>query len=210
MAMKLTASEKQLDNTLRSINKHLSDVFKTFGGESYEYEKAQAVVKSKLKGSVFRMPEYNSSGEMVKPLQIGRSRASLDTLKNQTNEVNEIRQFEKDVEKSSKVQAQKYIERLIKEGIKPTQQNIRGFATSIHESSFNDIYKEVMNNPNIPDYEKIIFKNKSSTIHVNGLEQAEQYGQELLVRYDTVYFDSLGDEPDYAEGAESFNINQLP
>lgn len=209
MAMKLTASEKQLDNTLRSINKHLSDVFKTFGGGSYEYEKAQAVVKSKLKGSVFRMPEYNSNGEMVKPLQIGRSRASLDTLKNQTNEVNEIRQFEKDVEKSSIVQAQKYIEKLKKEGVKQTRQNIRVFATSIHESSFNDIYKAVMDSIDIPDIEKNIFRQKSATIHVNGLEQAEQYGVELLVKYNKTYFDSLGDEPDEEPNAESFDINQL-
>ena len=87
MAMKLTASEKKLDNTLRSINKHLNEVFKTFGGNSYEYEKAQAAVKSKLQGNVFRMPEYNDKGEMIKPLQIGRSRQALNTLNNQTNAV---------------------------------------------------------------------------------------------------------------------------
>lgn len=209
MAMKLTASEKQLDNTLRSINKHLSDVFKTFGGESYEYEKAQAVVKSKLKGSVFRMPEYNANGEMIKPLQIGRSRSALDVLKNQTNEVNEVRQFEKDVEKSANVQAQKYIEKLKSESVKPTLQNIRSFATSIHESSFNDIYKAVMDSIDIPNDEKDIFRQISKGIHVNGLEQAEQYGQELLVRYNTAYFDSLGSEPDEEPNAESFDINQL-
>lgn len=209
MAMKLTASEKKLDNTLRSINKHLNEVFKTFGGNSYEYEKAQAAVKSKLQGNVFRMPEYNKNGEMIKPLQIGRSRQALNTLNNQTNAVNEIRQFEKDVEKSAKVQAQKYIQRLKKEGVKVTAQRVRDFAMSIHNSSFNDIYKDVMNNPNIPDFEKLIFRNKSSKIHVDGLEQAEQYGQELLIRYDTAYFDSLGSEPDVEPFAESFDINQL-
>lgn len=209
MAMKLTASEKKLDNTLRSINKHLNEVFKTFGGNSYEYEKAQSVVKSKLQGAVLRMPEYNENGEMVKPLQIGRSRQALNTLSSQTNEINEIRQFEKDVEKSAKVQAQKYMQRLKKEGVKVTAQRVREFAMSIHNSSFNDIYKDVMNNPNIPEFEKLIFRNKSSKIHVDGLEQAEQYGQELLIKYDTAYFDSLGDEPDVEPFAESFNINQL-
>lgn len=208
--MKLTESEKKLDNTLRSINKHLNEVFNTFGGNSYEYEKAQSVVKSKLQGSVFKMPEYNDSGEMIKPLQIGRSRTALNALKSQANEVNEVRQFEKDVEKSAKVQAQKYYQRLKKENKELTIQRVRDFATSIKNNSFNDIYKDVMNNANIPDFEKDIFKGKSRVIHTEGIEQAEQCGQELLVRYDTVYFDSLGDETDYAESAESFNINQLP
>lgn len=207
--MKLTESEKKLDNTLRSINKHLSDVFKTFGGNSYEYGKAQSVVKSKLQGSVFKMPEYGENGEMLKPLQVGRSRAALNTLKSQTNEVNEVRQFEKGVEKSAKVQAQKYIQKLKSEGVKATQQRIRDFATSIHHNSFNDIYKSVMDNTNISDFEKNIFRNKSSKIHVDGLDQAEQYGQELLIKYDTAYFDSLGSEPDEEPFAESFDINQL-
>lgn len=209
MAMKLTESEKKLDNTLRSINKHLNEVFKTFGGNSYEYEKAQSVVKSKLQGSVFKMPEYGENGEMLKPLQVGRSRTALNALKSQTNEVNEVRQFEKDVEKSAKVQAQKYIQKLKSEGVKATSQRIRDFATSIKHNSFNDIYKDVMNNPNIPDIEKNIFRNKASKIHVDGLEQAEQYGQELLIKYDTAYFESLGDEPDEEPFAESFDINQL-
>jgi hypothetical protein len=209
MAMKLTESEKKLDNTLRSINKHLNDVFKTFGGNSYEYEKAQSVVKSKLTGSVFKMPEYNDSGEMIKPMQIGRSRTALNALKSQTNEVNEVRQFEKDVEKSAKVQAQKYIQKLKSEGVKATAQRIRDFATSIKHNSFNDIYKDIMNNPNIPDAEKNIFLQKTRNIHTDGLEQAEQYGQELLVKYNTVYFESLGDEPDEEPFAESFDINQL-
>lgn len=209
MAMKLTESEKKLDNTLRSINKHLNEVFKTFGGNSYEYEKAQSVVKSKLQGSVFRMPEYNDSGEMIKPMQIGRSRTALNVLISQTNEVNEVRQFEKDVEKSAKVQAQKYIGKLKSEGVKATQQRIREFATSIKHNSFNDIYKDIMNNPNIQDAEKNIFLQKTRKIHTDGLEQAEQYGQELLIKYDTVYFESLGDEPDAEPFAESFDINQL-
>lgn len=208
--MKLTESEKELDNTLRSINKHLNEVFNTFGGNSYEYEKAQSVVKSKLQGSVFKMPEYNDSGEMIKPMQIGRSRTALNALKSQTNEVNEVRQFEKDVEKSAKVQAQKYLQRLKKESKPLTIQNVRGFATSIHNNSFNDIYKAVVNNSNIPPYEIDIFKGKARVIHTEGLEQAEQYGQELLVKYDTVYIDSLGSEPDYEPNAESFDINQLP
>lgn len=207
--MKLTASEKKLDNTLRSINKHLNEVFKTFGGNSYEYEKAQSVVKSKLQGSIFKMPDYNNEGEMIKPLQIGRSRQSLNVLKSQTNEVNEVRQFEKDVEKSAKVQAQKYYQRLKKEDVEITVQRVRDFATSIHNNSFNDIYKAVINNSNIPDFEKDIFRGKSRVIHTEGLEQAEQYGQELLVKYDTVYFESLGDEPDVEPFAESFDINQL-
>lgn len=209
MAMKLTESEKKLDNTLRSINKHLNDVFKTFGGNSYEYEKAQSVVKSKLHGSVFKMPEYNENGEMINPLQVGRSRTALNVLKSQTNEVNEVRQFEKDVEKSAKVQAQKYYQRLKKEDEELTVQHVRDFATSIHNNSFNDIYKDVMNDSNIPQFEKDIFKGKSRVIHTEGLEQAEQYGQELLVKYDTVYFESLGDEPDAEPFAESFDINQL-
>lgn len=210
MAMKLTESEKKLDNTLRSINKHLNEVFKTFGGNSYEYEKAQSVVKSKLQGSVFRMPEYDENGEMIKPMQIGRSRTALNALKSQANEVNEVRQYEKDVEKSAKVQAQKYLQRLEKESKPLTIQNVRGFATSIHNSSFNDIYKAVVDNSNIPPYEIDIFKGKARVIHTEGLEQAEQYGQNLLVQYDTVYIDSLGSEPDYEPNAESFDINQLP
>lgn len=207
--MKLTESEKKLDNTLRSINKHLNEVFKTFGGNSYEYEKAQSVVKSKLQGSVFKMPEYGENGEMLKPLQVGRSRTALNALKSQANEVKEVRQFEKDVEKSAKVQAQKYIQKLKSEGAKATSQRIREFATSIKNNSFNDIYKDVMNNSNIPDFEKDIFRGKARVIHTEGLEQAEQYGQKLLVQYDTVYFDSLGSEPDYESNAESFDINQL-
>lgn len=207
--MKLTASEKKLDNTLRSINKHLNDVFKTFGGNSYEYEKAQSVVKSKLQGAVLRMPEYGDNGEMIKPLQIGRSRQALNTLSSQINDINDIRYFEKNVEKSAKVQAQKYIKKIKSRGIKATAQRVRDFATSIHNSSFNDIYKDVMNNNNIPDIEKNMFRNKASKIHVDGIEQAEQYGQELLVKYDTAYFDSLGSEPDAEPFAESFDINQL-
>lgn len=209
MAMKLTTSEKQLDNTLRSINKHLSDVFKTFGGGSYEYEKAQAVVKSQLHGNVFRMPEYDK-GKMIKPLQIKRGRNALHALSNQVKEVKQVRQYEKDVEKSAKVQAQKYIERLKKDNVKPTTSNIKKLATSIHSTSFNDIYRSVMNDNNIPDYEKQMFRKMSSKIHVDGIEQAEQFGIELLIKYSDIYYDSLGDEETYADGAEDFDINQLP
>ena len=207
--MKLTESEKNLDNTLRSINKHLNEVFKTFGGNSYEYEKAQSVVKSKLQGSVFKMPEYNGSGEMIKPMRIGRSRTALNALKSQTNEVNEIRQFEIYTEQSAKTQRTKYYEKLKEEGKKATQQNIKGFAEEIHKTNFNDIYKNVMNDVNIPPFEKDILRNKSRIIHSDGLEQAEQYGHELLIKYNTTYIESLGDEPDAEPFAESFDINQL-
>lgn len=208
MSMKLTTAEKQLDNTLRSINKHLSDVFKTFGGGSYEYEKAQAVVKSQLHGNVFRMPEYEK-GKMIKPLQVKRGRNALHALSSQVKEVKQVRQYEKDVEKSAKVQAQKYIERLKKDNVKPTVQNIKKLAVSIHSTSFNDIYSSVMNDSKIPDFEKLMFRKMSSNIHVDGMEQAEQFGTELLTKYSDIYYDSLGDEEAYADGAEDFDINQL-
>lgn len=208
MAMELTTSEKQLDNTLRSINKHLSDVFKTFGGGSYEYEKAQSVVKTQLHGNVFRMPEYEK-GKMIKPLQLKRGRNALHAFSSQVKEVKQVRQYEKDVEKSAKVQAQKYIERLKKDNVKPTVQNIKKLATSIHSTSFNDIYSSVMNDSKIPDFEKQMFRKMSSNIHVDGLEQAEQFGIELLTKYSDIYYDSLGDEETYADGAEDFDISQL-
>lgn len=208
MSMKLTIAEKQLDSTLRSINKHLSDVFKTFGGGSHEYEKAQAVVKSQLHGNVFRMPEYEK-GKMIKPMQLKRGRNALHAFTNQVEEVKQVRQYEKDVEKSAKVQAQKYIERLKKDNVKPTVQNIKKLATSIHSTSFNDIYTSVMNDSKIPDFEKLMFRKMSSNIHVNGMEQAEQFGTELLTKYSDIYYDSLGDEETYADGAEDFDINQL-
>lgn len=208
MSMKLTTSEKQLDNTLRSINKHLSDVFKTFGGGSYEYEKAQAVVKSQFHGNVFRMPEYDK-GKMIKPLQLKRGRNALHALSSQVKEVKQVRQYEKDIEKSAKVQAQKYIERLKKDNVKPTTSNIKKLATSIHSTSFNDIYSSVMNDSKIPDFEKLMFRKMSSNIHIDGIEQAEQFGIELLTKYSDIYYDSLGDEETYADGAEDFDINQL-
>lgn len=208
MSMKLTTVEKQLDSTLRSINKHLSDVFKTFGGGSHEYEKAQAVVKSQLHGNVIRMPEYDK-GKMIKPLQLKRGRNALHAFSSQVKEVKQVRQYEKDVEKSAKVQAQKYIERLKKDNVKPTVQNIKKLATSIHSTSFNDIYTSVMNDSKIPDFEKLMFRKMSSNIHVDGLEQAEQFGIELLTKYSDIYYDSLGDDETYADGAEDFDINQL-
>lgn len=208
MSMKLTTSEKKLDNMLRSINKHLSDVFKTFGGGSHEYEKAQAVVKSQLHGNVFRMPEYDK-GKMIKPLQLKRGRNALHAFSSQTKEVKQVRQYEKDVEKSAKVQAQNYIERLKKDDVKPTVQNIKKLATSIHGTSFNDIYSIIMNDSKIPDFEKLMFRKMSSNIHVDGMEQAEQFGTELLTKYSDIYYDSLGDEETYADGAEDFDINQL-
>lgn len=208
MSMKLTTAEKQLDSTLRSINKHLSDVFKTFGGGSHEYEKAQALVKTQLHGNVFRMPEYDK-GKMIKPLQLKRGRNALHALSSQVKEAKQVRQYEKDVEKSAKVQAQKYIERLKKDNVKPTVQNIKKLATSIHSTSFNDIYTSVMNDSKIPDFEKLMFRKMSSNIHVNGMEQAEQFGTELLTKYSDIYYDSLGDEETYADGAEDFDINQL-
>lgn len=208
MSMKLTTSEKKLDNMLRSINKHLSDVFKTFGGGSHEYEKAQAVVKSQLHGNVFRMPEYDK-GKMIKPLQLKRGRNALHAFSSQVKEVKQVRQYEKNVEKSAKVQAQKYIERLKKDNVKPTVQNINKLAISIHRTSFNDIYSSVMNDSKIPDFEKLMFRKMSSNIHVDGMEQAEQFGIELLTKYSDIYYDSLGDEEAYADGAEDFDINQL-
>lgn len=208
MSMKLTTSEKKLDNMLRSINKHLSDVFKTFGGGSHEYEKAQVVVKSQLHGNVFRMPEYDK-GKMIKPLQLKRGRNALHAFSSQTKEVKQVRQYEKDVEKSAKVQAQTYIERLKKDDVKPTVQNIKKLATSIHGTSFNDIYSIIMNDSKIPDFEKLMFRKMSSNIHVDGMEQAEQFGTELLTKYSDIYYDSLGDEETYADGAEDFDINQL-
>jgi hypothetical protein len=214
MAMKLTESEKKIDNMLRSINKHLSDVFTTFGGNSAEYEKAQNEVFTKLSTlTQMKKPEYDSNGEMTKPLQLSRSRNAIAEIKMKDlqDTVRDVRERQKK-EGSAKTQAQKYIKKMQAQNITPTTQNVKEYAKKLHRQDFADMYNAVTTSENIPEFEQNAFIALCKKINVNSydyLSYVEEYGKNLLDKYEYVYQQNLGDYNDTDENAEEFDINQL-
>ena len=214
MAMKLTESEKKIDNMLRTINQHLKDVFTTFGGKSQEYETAQNEVFTKLSTlTQMKKPEYNENGEMITPLQISRSRNSISEikLKDMENTVKDVREQQKKTG-SAKMQAQKYIKKIQAQNITPTTQNIRVYAKKTHRQGFADIYNAVTNSENIPEFEQNAFIALCKKINVNDygyLSYVEEYGKNLIDKYENIYQQNLGDSDDTDENATDFDINQL-
>lgn len=214
MAMKLTESEKKIDNMLRSINQHLKDVFTVFGGNSAEYEQAQNSVFQTLSTlTQMKKPEYNDNNVMTSPLQILRSRNAIAEimLKDLQDTVKDVREQQKK-EGSAKTQAQKYIKKLQEKNITPSVQNIRVYAKKLHSQAFNDTYKAIMESEKIPDVEKNIFRGLCKKIHVNGysyLQYVTDYGNNLLDKYENIYQQNLGDLDDTEENASDFDINQL-
>ena len=212
--MKLTADERKIDNMLRSINKHLSDVFTTFGGKSTEYEKAQNEVYTKLSTlTQIKKPEYNDSGEMTSPLQLSRSRNAIAEikLKEMENTVKDVREEQKKTG-SAKMQAQKYIKKMQAQNIAPTTQNIRAYAKKLHSQDFADMYNAVTASENIPEFEQNAFIALCKKINVNDygyLSYVEEYGKNLLDKYKNIYQQNLGDKDDTDENALYFDNNQL-
>lgn len=214
MAMKLTADERKIDNMLRSINKHLSDVFTTFGGKSAEYEHAQNTVFQTLSTlTQIKKPEYDENNVMTKPLQFSRSRNAIAEimLKDLQDTVKDVREQQKKAG-SAKQQAQKYIKKLQEKNITPSVQNIRVYAKKLHTQTFNDTYKAIMEFENIPEFEKNNFISLCKKIHVNDytyLQYVTNYGNNLLDKYENIYQQNLGDYNDTDENASEFDINQL-
>lgn len=214
MAMKLTESEKKIDNMLRSINQHLKDVFAVFGGNSAEYEHAQSTVFQTMSTlTQMKKPEYNDKGEMTKPLQLSRSRNSIAEIK-----LKELQETVKDVreqqkrEGSAKQQAQKYIKKLQEKNITPTLQNIRRYSKKLHRQDFADMYNAVTTSENIPEFEQNVFISLCKKINVNDysyLSYVEEYGKNLIDKYENIYQQNLGDKDDTDENARDFDINQL-
>lgn len=214
MAMKLTESEKKIDNMLRSINQHLKDVFTTFGGKSVEYETAQNDVFTKLSVlTQIKKPEYDENNVMTKPLQLSRGRNAIAEIKLKEMEetVKDVREEQKKTG-SAKMQAQKYIKKLQEKNISPTTQNIRVYAKKLHSQEFNDTYKAIMESEKIPEFEKNTFRGLCKKINVNDytyLQYVTDYGNNLLAKYENIYQQNLGDKDDTDENARDFDINQL-
>lgn len=214
MAMKLTESEKKIDNMLRSINQHLKDVFTVFGGKSTEYEKAQNEVFTTLSTlTQMKKPEYNGNGDMISPLQLSRSRNAISEimLKEMQDTVKDVREQQKK-EGSAKQQVQKYIKKLQEQNITPSLQNIRRYSKKLHRQDFADIYNVVTNSENIPEFEQNAFIALCKKINVNDygyLSYVEEYGKNLINKYDNIYQQNLGDKDDTDENARDFDINQL-
>lgn len=214
MAMKLTADERKIDNMLRSINKHLTDVFTTFGGNSVEYEEAQKNVFTKLSTlTQIKKPEYDENNKMSKPMQILRSRNAISEikLKEMENTVKDVREEQKKTG-SAKMQAQKYISKLQAQNITPTIQNVKSYAKKLHSQEFADMYNAVTNSENIPEFEQNAFIALCKKINVNDygyLAFVEEYGKNMLDKYENIYQQNLGDKDDTDENARDFDINQL-
>lgn len=214
MAMKLTESEKKIDNMLRSINKHLSDVFTMFGGKSAEYEHAQNAVFQTLSTlTQIKKPEYNKNGDMISPLQISRSRNAIAEIKMKDlqDTVKDVREQQKKAG-SAKQQAQKYIKKLQEKNISPTVQNIRRYSKKLHRQDFADMYNAVTNSENIPESEQNAFIALCKKINVNDysyMSYVDEYGKNLIDKYDNIYQQNLGDYNDTDENASDFDINQL-
>lgn len=212
--MKLTADERKIDNMLRSINKHLNDVFTIFGGNSVEYEEAQKDVFTKLSTlTQIKKPEYDENNKMTKPMQISRSRNAIAEikLKEMENTVKDVREEQKKTG-SAKMQAQKYIKKMQAQNIAPTIQNIRVYAKKLHRQEFADMYNAVTNSENIPEFEQNAFIALCKKINVNDygyLSYVEEYGKNLLDKYENIYQQNLGDKDDTDENARDFDINQL-
>lgn len=211
--MKLTESEKKIDNMLRSVNKHLKDVFNTFGARSTEYQTAQLQAYEQLKGMTqIKIPDTKNNVQLA-PLQILRGRNAIAEIQNRHLEksLSELREMEK-ITGTAKVQMQKYIEKLKSENVEVTPQNIRDVAESMTKYQFDDVYKAVTESENIPTEFIHEFIRKCKQLSVNDygyMVSVTEYGRNLLLKYDVIINSNLGDYNDTDENGQSAKMSDL-
>lgn len=166
-----------IKSTISAINKHLSDVFNMFGGQSEEYMNALSQVRKNLPDSVLQETHtqglnyvYDNPRDALR-LSIGKQ--SQEILRNFESDLVKIREEQKE-SGSAIMQAQKYIEELAKEGLKFSRKSIKEKASGIYyfRNNVNEWYKEVVES-NLSEVEKSNFKEPYSEL--NGADPYE-YG----------------------------------
>ena len=202
-------SEQKVDNTLRTINKHLNDLYNILGGKSEEYELAQQQIMKHVRTGLIEMPEYDGK-KMIKPMRLKRNKQAIAEFTILSKELQDIREWQKRTG-TAKKQSQKYIKDLKQHGITPTKEKIKQLAERLN-MGFEDVYKAVGESDKIPDIDKRAFYSKCSTISAQGydkLYECREYGLSLLQHYGDLYEDTLPNEPDVTPNAQQFDMNQL-
>lgn len=202
-------SEQKVDNTLRTINKHLQDLYNILGGRSEEYELAQQQIMSKVRTSLIDMPEYDGK-TMIKPMRLKRSKQAIAEFTRLSKELQDIREWQKN-EGTAKKQSQKYINDLKQQGITPTKEKIKQIAERLN-MGFEEVYRLVGESDKIPEFEKISFYRRCSTINAQGYDklfECRKDGIDLLQKYGDLYEDTLPNEEDVTPNAQQFDMNQL-
>lgn len=164
---------KSLDNTLRTMNEYLKDMYDTFGGASQEYSNALQQVKSALPDNVLnqtvRTGLHYAGAEPTRPLQFARGKASQQVLQNFSADLDKLRQ-EQRAAGTAKVQQQVYIrEEKIEQGSKykgTTKEQIKQRANERYEfnNSVNDWYEDIKNDMSLTEQEKEEIKDEYRNI----------------------------------------------
>jgi len=161
-----------IDNILRTLNKYMSDIFDTFGGQSKEYMKALKQVKESLPEPVLEdvaRQGLDYSGDAPdEPLQLSRSKQAKNELKEFSEDLRQLRKLQRDTG-TAKRQARKYIEDAEDRGIdiKDKDEYIREEAQHQYDfdNSTNDWYEDVMSDDDIPDDWKEEIRDKYSDLN---------------------------------------------
>lgn len=165
-----------IDSALRMINKHLKEVFDTFGGQSEEYMNAVNQVRTNIPQEVLNQTARSGNNYAydlpTKPLQISRSKNAKEIYNNFANDLQQLRSEQK-ASGTAKMQSQKYIKELQEKGIKPTAQKVRQQANELYNfrNNNNDWYTELTNSPYLTDEE--ISDIKSDYSELNSADNEE-------------------------------------
>lgn len=160
---------KSLDNTLRTMNEYLKDMFDTFGGASQEYSTALQQVKAALPDNVLnqttRQGLHYAGAEPTQPLQFARGKQSQSVLQNFSADLDKLRQ-EQRATGTAKVQQQVYIrEEKIEKGkdYKGTsKETIKQRANERYDfnNNVNDWYEDIDKSVDLTKAEKDEIKDK--------------------------------------------------
>lgn len=165
---------KSLDNTLRTINEYLKDMYDIFGGSSKEYSRALQQVRANIPAaaleSTARTGLHYSGNTPTEPLQLARGKAAQTVLQPFAADLSNLR-AEQRTTGTAKVQQQAYIKQLkIQQGTTPaaelpaekqlTAANIKRMARELYEfdNNVNDWYDAVMSDENLSDADKETIK----------------------------------------------------
>lgn len=160
---------KSLDNTLRTMNEYLNDMFNTFGGASAEYTRALQQVREALPENVLnqtvRKGLHYAGTTPTAPLQFARGKASQQILSNFRGDLDTLRAEQRKTGTAA-VQMQDYIQEAKIEQKQTDLKDIKQRAQERYEfnNSVNDWYEDIINDDTLTKAQKQDIKDDYSNI----------------------------------------------
>lgn len=164
----------KLDDTLRTINEYMKDMFDIFGGQSIEYSTALKQVREQLTDDVLertaRRGLHYDSDAPTEPLQLSRGKGAQEILQAFAEDLKQLRKTQRETG-TAKVQAQRYYEeqKLEDENAPADLKNVKERAQERYDfnNNVNDWYEEITNAEELTDDEIEDIKSDYSTLNVD-------------------------------------------